>query len=161
MTVLTTTHINKKMLPGIFYRLSFMCVLLLFTMPVSSGEDKGKVALVAASGSGIEIMSLRDIRRLYLGIKSGENKSVRNPVLNLQSSELYDEFLKNIMHMTEGSYKRKLVKSIFRRGREEIQEIASLNELTEHLLENKGDISFVEIVAIENMENIEVVQILW
>jgi hypothetical protein len=161
MTVLTAIHMNKKMLPGFFSRLFMMCVLLVFTLPAGSDEAKAKVALVAASGSDIEVISLRDVRRLYLGIKSGENKSVRNPVLNLQSTELYDEFLKNIMHMTVGSYKRKLVKSIFRQGREEIQEIASINELNKHLLENKGDISFVELTAIENMENIEVVQILW
>lgn len=159
MSVFTAIHMNKKNPSGFFFRLVFMCVLLLFAVPAGSGE--AKVALVAASGSSIEVMSLRDVRRLYLGIKAGENRSVRNPVLNLQSTELYDEFLKNIMHMTAGSYKRKLVKSIFRQGREEIQEITSLNELNDHLLQNKGDISFVELTDIGNMENIEVVQILW
>jgi hypothetical protein len=106
-------------------------------------------------------MSLRDIRRLYLGFKSSDHESVRNPVINIQSEDLYDEFLKNIMRMTAGSYKRKLVKATFRQGKEEILEMKSLQELNDHLLKNKGDVSFVDLASIENMENIEVVQVLW
>lgn len=138
-----------------------MLVLLVFTSTASSEEDESKVALIAASGSGVDVMSHRDIRRLYLGIRSADNELVRSPVLNIQSEELYDEFLKNIMRMTASSYKRKQVKAIFRKGKEEILEVTSLEELNQHLLENKGDVSFIELTSIESMENIEVVQILW
>jgi hypothetical protein len=136
-------------------------MFFLLTPTAHAEATEGKVALIAASGSGIEVMHLRDVRRLYLGYKSVDSMFIRNPVLNVESRVLYDEFLKNIMHMTEGSYKRKLVKRIFRQGIEEIREVASLKELNDHLLKNIGDISFVEISAIENMDNIEVVQILW
>ena len=142
-------------------RFLFVFVLLAFTVPASSGEGEGKVALITASGSGIEAMSHRDIRRLYLGLKSADNKSVRSPVLNIQSEKLYDEFLKNIMRMTASSYKRKQVKAIFRKGKEKIREVTSLEELNQHLLKNMGDVSFIEITSIESMQNIEVVQILW
>lgn len=136
-----------------------MVVLLAYTTHADASE--GKVALVAAKGSGIETMHLRDIRRLYLGYKSVDSMSAKNPVLNVQSGALYDEFLKNIMHMTEGSYKRKLVKRIFRQGIEEIKKVVTLKELNDHLKENIGDISFVEISSIEGMDDIEVIQILW
>ena len=159
MPVFTTTQINTRKTSALIVRFVFIFVLLALALPAASGE--AKVALITASGSNIDAISVRDIRRLYLGLKSTDNESVRKPVLNLQSEELYDEFLKNIMRMTAGSYKRKLVKAIFRQGREEILEISSLKELNDHLLKNKGDVSFVEITAIENMENIEVVQILW
>jgi hypothetical protein len=138
-----------------------MFVLLVFTLTASSEEDESKVALIAASGSGVDVMSHRDIRRLYLGLRSADNEFVRSPVLNIQSEELYDEFLKNIMRMTASSYKRKQVKAIFRKGKEEIPEVTSLEELNKHLQENKGDVSFIELTSIESMENIEVVQILW
>ncbi len=159
MPAFTTAHINTRKTSALIARFTLIFVLMVLALPAASGE--AKVALITASGSNIDAISARDIRRLYLGLKSTDNESVRNPVLNLQSDELYDEFLKNIMRMTEGSYKRKLVKAIFRQGREEIVEISSLKELNDHLLENKGDVSFVEITAIENMKNIEVVQILW
>jgi len=161
MIIFSTAQSNKKITLVFITRFLFIFVLLAFTLPASSEESEGKVALIAASGSGIEAMSLKDVRRLYLGLKSKESKSVRKPVLNTQSEELYDEFLKNIMRMTASSYKRKQVKAIFRKGKEEIPEVTSLKELNHHLQKNKGDISFVEMGSIESMENIEVVQILW
>lgn len=117
--------------------------------------------MIAARGSGVEAMSIRDVRRLYLGLKSVDSVSVKKPVLNVRSKVLYDDFLKNTMHMTEGSYKRKLVKRLFRQGGETIPEMSSLEELNVHLLENIGDISFIEVNSLEGMDDIEVIQILW
>lgn len=133
--------------------------ILACVTPVSAKADK--VALIAAKGSSIEELSIRDVRRVYLGLKSAESKAVNKPVLNTHSQELYDDFLKNVMHMTEGGYKRKLVKRIFRQGAEEIRQISSYEELNDHLQKNVGDISFIEVSAIKNMDNIEVIQILW
>lgn len=161
MSLYFTIQTYKKNCLQFSVSLICMFVLLLSASPVISDEVQGKVVLIAASGSNIDAMSHRNLRRLYLGLKSTENKSIRKPVLNQNSAELYDEFLKNIMHMTAGSYKRKLVKAVFRQGREEIAEVRSLVELNNHLLEHRGDVSFIEITSIEKMENIEVVQVLW
>ena len=139
-----------------------MVVLMMLLLPTANAETgEGKVALIAAKGSGIEEMSIRNVRRVYLGLKSVDSVAVKNPVLNVQSRVLYDEFLKNTMHMTEGSYKRKLVKRMFRQGGEKIEEVSSLKELNDHLLEHVGDISFIEVSFIDSMESIEVIQILW
>jgi len=140
--------------------LSVIFFVLLFST-AHADTDEGKVALIAARGSGIDAMQMREIRRLYLGLKSTDSVSVKNPVLNVQSKALYDDFLKNIMHMTKGSYKRKLVKRMFLQGSVAIPELASLKELNKYLQENIGDISFIEMGSIENMDNIEVIQILW
>jgi ABC-type phosphate transport system substrate-binding protein len=131
------------------------------TTTVSSSYAADKVVLIAAKGSGIESISNRDIRRIFLGLKATDSKQVNKPVLNLHNKAVYEEFLKNIMHMTEGTYKRKIVKRIFRNGTEEIKEVEMLNELNAHLTSNVGDISFVEYAAIEKMHDIEVVKILW
>lgn len=159
MFILTTTYAKK--IKSVFCPrlLVIFCVLLVSSAHADNNE--GKVALIAAKGSGIEVMPMREIRRLYLGFKSASSVSVKNPVLNVQSKALYDEFLKNTMHMTEGSYKRKLVKRMFRQGSVVIPELASLKRLNEHLQKNIGDISFVEISSVEKMNNIEVIQILW
>jgi hypothetical protein len=120
-----------------------------------------KVVLIAAKGSGIESISNRDIRRVFLGLKSADSDLVNKPVINLYNRELYEDFLKNIMHMTEGAYRRKIVKRIFRNGTEEIKEVKMLNELNTHLTSNIGDISFVYNDAAEKMQDIEVVKVLW
>ncbi len=120
-----------------------------------------EVVLIAARGSGIEEISNRDIRRVFLGLKSADSEKVNKPVINLYNRQLYEEFLKNVMHMTEGTYKRKIVKRIFRNGAEEIKEVDMLDELNSHLTKNVGDISFVDIADVNKMHDIEVVKVLW
>ena len=136
-------------------------VMLLYTLSVGQVYAEQKVVLIAAKESGIESVSNRDLRRIFLGLKSADSTMVKKPVINKYDREIYEDFLKNVMHMTEGSYKRKLVKRIFRNGSEEIKEIDSLKALNDHLLKNVGDISFVDHSALEKMHDIEVVKVLW
>ena len=159
MCVFFTIQASKIKASLSFLIIGLISILLLNT--VSANESSEQVALIAARGSGIEEMSIRDVRRLYLGLKSVDSVSVKKPVLNVRSKALYDDFLKNTMHMTEGSYKRKLVKRLFRQGGETIPEMSSLKELNVHLLENIGDISFIEVSSLLSMDDIEVIQILW
>lgn len=134
-------------------------VLMMAIIKPCYAEDK--VVLIAAKGSGIESISNRDIRRVFLGLKSADSELVNKPVINLYNRELYEDFLKNVMYMTEGAYKRKIIKRIFRNGTKEIKEIEMLNELNMHLTNNVGDISFVYNDAVEIMHDIEVVKVLW
>ena len=138
--------------------LSLAALLTVIAIPSHAEES---VVLIAAKGSGIESISNRDIRRVFLGLKSADSELVKKPVINLYNKDVYEGFLKNVMHMTEGAYKRKLVKRIFRNGTKEIKEIEMLKELNTHLTSNVGDISFVEVAAVEKMHDIEVVKVLW
>jgi len=138
-----------------------LLVIVLITLSIDLAYAENKVVLIAAKGSGIESISNRDIRRVFLGLKSADSEIVNRPVINLNNKEIYEEFLKNIMHMTEGAYKRKLVKRIFRNGAVEIKEVEMLNELNVHLTNNVGDISFVENTVVDKMTDIEVIKVLW
>ena len=138
-----------------------LSVIMLLMLSVDMTCAENKVVLIAAKGSGIESISNRDIRRVFLGLKSSDSKLVNRPVINLNNKEIYEQFLKNVMHMTEGAYKRKLVKRIFRNGAVEIKEVEMLNELNAHLTSNVGDISFVEKTLVDRMTDIEVVKVLW
>ena len=142
----------------------FAIIVVLAALLISAskpGHAEHKVVLIAAKGSGIEMISNRDLRRLFLGLKSSDSSLVNRPVLNLHNRDVYEEFLKNVMHMTDGAYRRKLVKRIFRHGIEEIKEVDMLNELNEHLAANVGDISFVDYNDVKKMRDIEVVKVLW
>jgi hypothetical protein len=94
-------------------------------------------------------------------LKSADSTLVNRPVINLHNREVYEQFLKNVMHMTEGAYKRKLVKRIFRHGTEAIKEVDMLDELNMHLNKNVGDISFVGYTELDKMQDIEIVKVLW
>lgn len=138
--------------------LAFAALLIVIAIPSHAEES---VVLIAAKGSGIESISNRDLRRVFLGLKSADSEWVKKPVINLYKKDIYEGFLKNVMHMTDGAYKRKIVKRIFRNGTEEIKEIKLLEELNEYLISNVGDISFVDGAAVEKMHDIEVVKVLW
>lgn len=138
-----------------------LTVIVLMTAIIKPCYADDKVVLIAAKGSGIEAISNRDIRRVFLGLKSADSEQVNKPVINLYNRELYEEFLKNVMHMTAGAYKRKIVKRIFRNGAEEIKEVDMLDELNSYLANNVGDISFADIEDVNKMHDIEVVKVLW
>ncbi len=138
-----------------------IAVVFAFNARIGTAYAEDAVVLIAAKGSGIEAISNRDIRRIFLGLKSADSDLVNKPVINLYNKEVYDAFLKNVMHMTEGAYKRKLVKRIFRNGAEEIKEIDMLDQLGAHLANNVGDISFVDRASVEKMDGVEIVKILW
>ncbi len=142
--------------------LSLLTAAVLLTL-VCTGHVHAErtVVLIAAKGSEIGEISNRDVRRIFLGLKSADSDAVRKPVLNMYDRDVYEEFLKNVMHMTDGAYRRKIVKRIFRHGTEEIREIARLDELAGHLTAHVGDISFVDYNSIEKMKDIEVVKVLW
>ena len=150
-------HFNRRCK----HRVLLLAVIVLLMLPINPSYAEDAVVLIAAKGSGIGLISNRDIRRVFLGLKSADSKLVNKPVINLHNKEVYEEFLKNVMHMTEGSYKRKIVKRIFRNGTEKIKEVEMLNELNAHLTSNVGDISFVEGSVVEKMTDIEVVKVLW
>lgn len=153
----TVEHIIRACRHAVFI-LAFASLFLVVAKPSHAEES---VVLIAAKGSGIESISNRDLRRVFLGLKSADSELVNKPVINLYNQEIYEGFLKNVMHMTDGAYKRKIVKRIFRNGTEKIKEIKMLNELNEHLISNVGDISFVDGAAVEKMHDIEVVKVLW
>jgi len=154
-------HIPEHYIRHCKHHVFLLSVIVLLMLSIDLSYADGKVVLIAAKGSGIESISNRDIRRVFLGLKSADSELVNRPVINLNNKEIYEEFLKNIMHMTEGAYKRKLVKRIFRNGTEEIKEVEMLNELNTHLTSNVGDISFVENSVVDKMTDIEVIKVLW
>ena len=154
-------HIPEHYIRHCKHRVILLSVFVLFMLSIDHSYAEDKVVLIAAKGSGIESISNRDIRRVFLGLKSADSELVNRPVINLNNKEIYEKFLKNVMHMTEGAYKRKLVKRIFRNGTEEIKEVKMLNELNEHLISNVGDISFVENTVADKMTDIEVIKVLW
>ena len=140
-------------------------VMIVATIMLIAGTTpclaEDKIYLIAAKGSGIQMLSNRDIRRIFLGLKSAESDLVNKPVLNVYNRNVYEQFLKNVMHMTEGAYKRKLVKRVFRHGTKAIKAIDRLDELNRHLAANVGDISFVNYTELEHMQDVEILKELW
>lgn len=139
--------------------LVFVFLALSFFKP-SYAQDVGGV-LVAAESSQVKVTSVLEIRRIYLGLPSSPDSLIKKPVINMSDHKTYKAFLKNIMHMTEKGYQRKLIKRIFRQGVEKITEVESITDLVNYLEKNHHDVSFMDEDTAKRTKGIRVVQVLW
>ena len=156
MKMKMVSHIHE-ILPKVIFVLALGLISALIPLHAKSAEG----VLVVAESSEIQQASILEIRRIYLGLPSSGDSLIRKPVINLSNREAYKAFLKNVMHMTEKGYRRKLIKRIFRLGGGKIAELESVTKLVEHLTENPNDISFMDKAVAEKTKGIRVVQVLW
>lgn len=159
-TYAANAHRNTFEKPRHFTAILFGCLLYLFIVNTVLAADS-RVVLVCSNNSSLSSLNMTDIRRIYLGLNPINIKTRVNPVLNLSNRYIYEDFLKNIMHMTEDSYKRKMIKRVFRRGASQIPEVKSIKELVTHLKNNPNDISFLSEKTAEETNGIRVIQRLW
>jgi len=138
-------------------------VFVIFAFPaVNICYAQGSVGvLVAAKSSPVQKHSVLEIRRIYLGLPSSADSLIKNPVINSSNQDMYKAFLKNVMHMTEKGYQRKIIKRIFRQGGEKVREIQNISELVNYLDENINDVSFMSESTAKKTKGIKVVQVLW
>jgi len=65
------------------------------------------------------------------------------------------------MFLTEGGYKRKLVKRVFRQGADSILTIHSVTELSAYLLQHPNTISFMSADEARKHPSLVIIQDLW
>jgi hypothetical protein len=135
--------------------------MMMFIFSPSAWSDKSReVVLVTSVSSKIGELSLLEIRRLYLGY-SIDNEHVNKPLINRSNERLYEDFLKNILHVTREGYKRKIVRRVFRHGAEYIVELKSIKAISQHLQKHPNDVVFITRNHIDEIENVKVVVRLW
>jgi len=157
MIILKTNIINR-----IFnYLATAVLAVMLSHVVVNMSYAEGTTGvLVAAESSPIQKTNILEIRRMYLGLPSSKSL-VKNTVINTSDSTVYRMFLKNVMHMTDKGYRRKIVKRIFRQGGKKVKEIQDITELVNYLVENPHDVSFMPEDMAKSTKGIKVVQVLW
>ena len=135
-------------------------VLYILFLNNSYAQNSGGV-LVVWESSQVQKTSVLEIRRIYLGLPSSKESLIKKPIMNSSNLATYKIFLKNIMHMTEKGYQRKIVKRIFRQGGEKVKEVKNITELINHLKNNLNDISFMDKETAKKTKGLKVVQVLW
>ena len=149
----------KENRPAYQIALAFVFLALAFFTP-SYAQGMGGV-LVAAESSQVQKISVLEIRRIYLGLPSSPDSLIKKPVINMSGQKTYKAFLKNIMHMTEKGYQRKLIKRMFRQGDGKIMETKNIDDLVNYLEKNPHDVSFMDEDTAKRTKGIKVVQVLW
>jgi len=132
-----------------------------FSLITVSNAENTVGVLIAAELSPVNKTSVLEIRRLFLGLPSSSDNLIKNTVINLSDPVAYKDFLKNIMHMTDSGYRRKIVKRIFRQGGKKVNEIDDIEEIVNYLTDNPYDVSFMTANVAKKTKGIKVIQVLW
>lgn len=151
-------HIRQIGRAGYHY-LSLVLVLMLFCSPLQAQETE-QVVLVTHRSSAAETVSLLDIRRLYLGFPS-DNPYIGKPVINRSSQRIFEDFLKNVMHVTEDGYRRKIVRRVFRYGSDYVTELESIAAIAQHLENYPHDVVFVKKSDLIHLDGVKILVRLW
>lgn len=139
-----------------------LAVLLLLGLCGKSvrAEDHGQVVMITHTSSSAEAISLLEIRRLYLGFSS-QDADIGKPIINHSDRQLFEDFLKNIMHVTEDGYRRKIVRRVFRYGSDYVTELQSIEKIAQHLAENPNDVVFVYVNNLQRYGDVKILVRLW
>lgn len=135
--------------------------MILIFCPAAAISKNHSAVLICAGNCTINHLDALDVRRIFLGLKPINHSQKIKPIINRSNEKLYKDFLKNILHMTEDGYKRKIIKRVFRQGADYIKETSSIDKLVTQLNENPNLISFIRPEQASQYRSIKVVQILW
>lgn len=149
---------NKRMSISVLN--TVLVLMLTYTVSAFASTEKSVGVLVAADSSPVHKISILEIRRLYLGLPSSDGL-IKETVINLADPVAYKNFLKNVMHMTDNGYRRKIVKRIFRQGGRKVNEIQNIAEIVSYLEEHPYAVSFMAEETARKTKTIKVVQVLW
>lgn len=141
--------------------MKFVLLLCIFMMFGNVYADNSSVVLVAAETSNIIQCENVEIRRIYLGLPSSTDSLIKQSAHNVSDQKIYKLFIKNVMHMTENSYQRKIVKKIFRQGAVKLTEINTIEGLVQYLNDNPQSVSYMKKDIALKTKGIKVVQVLW
>jgi hypothetical protein len=96
--------------------LAILCAACLLQAMQLARAEEHRIVVVANAGSGIQSISAKEVRRVYLGASIVLNGVEVKPLLN-QSDKLVSEvFLQKILFMSADAYERQLISRTFRGG---------------------------------------------
>ena len=143
-------------------KIKFILIILMLGLYCNTAYSTDSYGvLVVSDKSSINKISIIEVRKLYLGLPASKVSSIHRPIINKTNNETYQSFLNKIMRMTEKSYKKKLIKRIFRQGSEKIQVESSKENLIQYLRDNPNDVTFMSGEDFKNSKGIKVIQRLW
>ena len=143
------------------FKLILMGIILAFINANIAYSKNNTGVLVSSKNSQIKKIDILELRRAYLRLPIRKESGIANPIINKSNKKVYQGFLKNIMRMTKKTYKKKLIKRIFRQGVEKVNEYRSEKKLAAHLIKNPDDISIMSEETAKKHKDIKIIQKLW
>ena len=123
--------------------------------------DGRSLVLVTAELSSVQSLSLREVRRLYMGLPIIVNDQRLLPLLNVSEPLVYQIFLQEVVHMSAANYERRLLRQVLRFGGSRPVKYEQQERLLRSLRETPGAVSFMWRDAAGAESGIQIIGELW
>lgn len=94
--------------------LAILCAACLLQAMQMARAEEHRIVIVASAESGIKSMSIKEVRRAYLGASVVLNGVEVKPLLNQSDKLVAEMFLQKVLFMSADAYERQLISRAFR-----------------------------------------------
>lgn len=139
---------------------------ILFLAAVQSGAaaeppDMRELVLAASTRSNIPKLSLREIRKLYLGVPVEKNGMTIKPLLNISESLLFEVFLQKVTFMSSDAYEKQVLAIVFRLGGQRPLAFQDRAVLNDTLLAHPDAVTFMWAKDLDRYRGLKPITTLW
>lgn len=135
-------------------------IAALLTSVLAHSEERTMV-LVTAKNSNIQNLSLRDVRKLYLGVPFSIDGVALRPLRNLEESLLEEIFLQKIVFMSQSHYEYQLLSRVFRLGGLRPLSYDRKEDLKQALVSSSNAVSYMWEKDLMEDDSLKKIEVLW
>jgi len=144
-------------------RLAFILLLPALMILAANAASNGTRALVlvASADSPASNLSVRETRKLYLGVPVENNGITIKPLLNISDVLLFEVFLQKVTFMSAETYDKQVLAIVFRLGGQRPEEYRDKMLLYNTLREHREAVTFVWSSDLQHIQGLKPVSTLW
>ena len=143
-------------------RLSLMLLLSALALAAQAASNGTReLVLVASADSPASQLSVRETRKLYLGVPVEKNGVTIKPLLNVSDSLLFEVFLQKVTFMSAEAYDKQVLAIVFRLGGQRPEVFRDRGMLFNALRERPETVTFVWSSDLQGLPGLKSVSTLW
>src|SRR5450631_4252372 len=134
----------------------FTILLAAFALPSMVYAEEQRIAIVASAGSSFKAISVKEVRRAYLGASVVLDGVEIKPLLNKTDKLTGEVFLQKILFMSAEAYERQLIARVSRGGSRP-KAFENLTDLLAALQNDNSAITFMLYATAINTPGIRII----
>jgi len=139
----------------------FCTLLMVFAIIKPAIAEQSQLVLVASVESTAQLFTPAQLRKLFLGLSSGDRDSGIHPLRNLSDERLYHVFLQKVVFMSARNYERHLLVRVINMGGKRPPSYTSHANLVRQLNADPSSVSYMWAKTANSTQGIKVLQKLW
>ncbi len=138
----------------------FLC-LCVASINGAAQTTQRRLLLVSSMESTTPSLSLKEVRKLFLGVPVVKNGVRLRPLRNASDPLITEVFLQKIIFMSKRNYERQLVSRVFRLGGERPPVYTNISELIDELRQTPQALTYMWSDQVALTDNVKSIGVLW